>query len=113
MARTKGVNKSQLVRDYLKSNPDAKANDVVAALKDQGHKITANLVYFLKGKSSAKKARKKIVMKAAKAAVGSGTVGNGFVDKTDAISLIRDVRALAQRAGGYEQLKELVDALAG
>jgi hypothetical protein len=31
----------------------------------------------------------------------------------DAITLIREVRHLAERAGGYEKLKDLVDALAG
>jgi len=112
MARTKGENKSQLVRDYLQANPGAKANDVVAALGAKGVKVKPNLVYFIKGKSSAKKQRKTRVVKAAKAATGVGNgVGNGFV-KTDAISLIREVKALAQRAGGYERLKELVDALA-
>ena len=105
MAKQK-VNKSQLVREHLKKNPEAKANDVVAALKEMGHKITANLVYFLKGKSAAKKARKKRVVKAAKAASSNGVT-------SDSVTLIRDVRALAQRAGGYEKLKELVDALAG
>lgn len=108
MAKTK-VNKSQLVRDMLEKNPEAKANDIVAALKEQGHKITANLVYFLKGKSAAKKTRKKRVMKAAKAAAPSS---NGRVSKTDAITMIREVKALALKAGGYERLKELVDALA-
>jgi|SoiMethySBSTD1v2_1073268.scaffolds.fasta_scaffold5033440_1 hypothetical protein len=102
MAKTK-VNKSNLIREHLKKNPGAKANDVVAALKDMGHNITANLVYFLKGKSSAKKARKKRVVKAASS--------NGHVSKSDAITLIRDVRALAERAGGYDHLRELVDAL--
>lgn len=106
MAKRK-VNKSQMVRDYLQANPEAKANDVVAALAEKGHKITANLVYYLKGKSAAKKERKKRVLRAAKATSSNGTGG------TDAISMIRDVRALAERAGGYEKLKELVDALAG
>jgi hypothetical protein len=36
---------------------------------------------------------------------------NGHVSKSDAITLIRDVRALAERAGGYDHLRELVDAL--
>lgn len=109
MARTKGgVNKSQLVRAMLEKNPDAKANDIVAAMKDQGHKITANLVYFLKGKASGKKGRKKRIARAAKAA----TTRNGAVSKSDAVTLIRDVKALAERAGGYDQLQSLVDALA-
>ena len=34
------VNKSQLVRDYLEKNPNAKAMEVVNALKEKGHQIT-------------------------------------------------------------------------
>jgi hypothetical protein len=34
-----------------------------------------------------------------------------FVAKTDALTMIREVKALAQKAGGYEKLKELVNAL--
>jgi hypothetical protein len=103
----KKVNKSQLVRDMLQQHPDLSPNAIVKAMADQGHKITANLVYFLRGKSAAKKHLKKRIVKAAKAAVSR----NGAASKTDAITLIRDVKELARRAGGYEKLKELVDAL--
>jgi hypothetical protein len=48
-------------------------------------------------------------MRAVKAAVPSA---NGIAGKTDAITMIREVKALAEKAGGYEKLKELVDALA-
>jgi hypothetical protein len=54
----------------------------------------------------AKKQRKKHVMKAAKATSSKGAA-------SDPIALIRDVRVLAERAGGYEKLKDLVDALVG
>ena len=37
---------------------------------------------------------------------------SGTTSKTDAVSMIPDVKALAERAGGYDKLKELVDALA-
>lgn len=107
MAKGK-VNKSQLVRDHLQRNPEAKANDVVAALGKQGHKVTPNLVYFLKGKSAAKKQRRARVVKAANAAAK----GNGHTPKSDASTLVREVKALAQRAGGYDKLQDLVEALA-
>lgn len=100
------VNKSQLVREYLEKKPGAKAMEVVDALKGMGHTITPNLVYYLKGKSSAKKRRKKAVVKAAWAASKHGSA-------RDPVTLIREVRDLAERAGGYEKLKDLVDALAG
>lgn len=72
-------------------------------------KITPNLFYFLEGEVAGGKKRKKRI---AKAALGGATiVDNGFV-KSDALTLIKDVKALAQRTGACEQLKHLVDALA-
>ena len=114
MAKSKEkVNKSQMVREILAVNPEMKAKEVVATMAAKGQTITDALVYFIKGKSSAKKARKKRGVKAAKAAVGAGQVTtNGAVAKADALTMIREVKALSQKAGGYAKLKELVDALA-
>lgn len=108
MARTKGVNRSQLIRDHFNANPKAMAKEIVAALKEQGITVTEGLVYAVKGAMKAKSKRKKRIAQAAKAAATT----NGTVSKTDALTMIRDVKALAMRAGGYERLKELVDALA-
>ena len=104
-------NKSQLVRDMLQQAPELSVAAIVKAMNDAGHTITPNLVYFLRGKASAKKARKKRVAKAAMAA-SSKASSNGQASKPDAITMIREVKALAEKAGGYEKLKELVDALA-
>ncbi len=106
MARKKGSpNKSQAVRDYLHANPDAKAREVVEALAQKGMKVAANLVYFLKGKSAAKKQRKARVVNAAKTATSGGVT-------SDPLTLIREVKTLAAKHGGMARLKELVDALA-
>jgi hypothetical protein len=64
-------------------------------------------VYFIKGQSSAKKRRKKRIVKAAKAAT-SGIAANGST--ADAPTLMREVKMLAQKAGGYRQLRDIVDA---
>jgi len=116
MARA-GVNKSELVRKMLKENPGIEVKEVVAKMAAQGHKITPNLVYFVKGKTSGAKKRKQRIAKAAMAATPPGaTVGNGIIAradaKADAITLIREVKALAVKVGGYDKLKDLVDALA-
>jgi hypothetical protein len=42
MARTKGVNKSQAVRDHLNANPNAKAKEVVEALAKNGIKANGS-----------------------------------------------------------------------
>jgi ribosomal protein S2 len=108
MARTKGVNKSQSIRDYLEANPKSRAKEVVAGLAASGLEVSENLVYGIMG---GVKEKKKRVARAARAAVSEPS-GNGQASKTDAITLIREVKALAHKAGGYEKLKELVDALA-
>src|SRR5450631_2897583 len=107
MAKAKGKNTSQTIRDYLTANPEAKAKEVVEALAKTGIKTNEGLVYAVKGGMKEKKRRKARVVKAAKAARSSGPA-----NKADAITMIREVRALAEKAGGYDKLKELVGALA-
>jgi hypothetical protein len=108
MAKTK-VNKSELVREILTANPELKAREVVETMAAKGHKITDAHVYTIKGSMKEKKKRKVRVARAAKSAAPSS---NGQVSKADAITMIREVKALAEKAGGYERLKELVAALA-
>jgi hypothetical protein len=106
--RTSGPNKSDAIREYLKSNPDAPAKDVITNLQGKGLKVQSSLVYFIKGKMKAGKQRRAKVVSAARVASSNGrAIGSG-----DAISLIREVKALAEKAGGYENLKGLVEALA-
>jgi hypothetical protein len=111
MARIKGKNTSQTIRDYLTANPEAKAKEVVEALGKSGVKTNEGLVYAVKGGMKEKKRRKKRVAKAAMAATAKAS-SNGQASKPDAITMIREVKALAEKAGGYEKLGELVDALA-
>ena len=55
MAKKKGgPNKSAAVREYLKTNPNASANEVAEALNKQGVKITAALVYNVRANDSKK-----------------------------------------------------------
>ncbi len=112
MAKAKS-NKSQKIRDYFAENPEAKAKDVVTALGAKGVTVTESLVYGVKGAMKERAKRKKRVVKAAMATLPAATgIGNGMVAKTDALTMIREVKALAAKAGGYGKLKELVDALA-
>jgi hypothetical protein len=99
--------KSQAVRNFLQENPKAKAKEVVQALGAKGIKVTANLVYFLKG--AAKSTKKRQLKRQARKEKAAALVSN----KGDVVGLIHDVRALAHRVGGYGKLRELVDALAG
>jgi hypothetical protein len=109
MAKAK-INLSGAIRDYFTANPKSSAKEVVTGLGEKGIKVKEGLVYAVKGSMKEKKRRKKRVVKAALAAAAPSS--NGAVSKPDAITMIREAKALAEKAGGYANLKELVDALA-
>jgi hypothetical protein len=109
MAKAK-VSMSQAIRDYLTANPKAKAKEVVAGLAEKGVKVNEGLVYAVKGGMAERKKRKKRVAKAAMAATAPSA--NGVPAKADALTMIREVKALAAKAVGYAKLTELVAALA-
>jgi arginine repressor len=62
MARAKSTNgttKSDLVREYLRSNPDATANEIMASLRAQGVSLaTAHKVRYLEGLKRGGRGRK-------------------------------------------------------
>ena len=60
------VNKSEAIRDYFKSNPKAKAQEVVDALAKQGITVAANLVNTVKSKHNKRQAAKKAAKSEAK-----------------------------------------------
>ena len=74
-------------------------------------KVNEGLVYAVKGGMAERKNRKKRVAAAAMAA--TAPIANGTVAKpADALTMIREVRALAAKAGGFAKFMELVAALA-
>lgn len=99
MAKKKS-SKSDEVRAILEKNPKMPVKEIQKTLADKGIKASYNLVYGIKAKGKAKK--RKMKRQKAMAVVG----GNN-----DAVQLIKDVRALADRAGGIKALKELVEIL--
>src|SRR4051812_13273544 len=52
-------NKAAAVRTFLSSNPSAKGKEVVAALSQQGIRISPNYVSLIKSKSLAKKSSRR------------------------------------------------------
>jgi hypothetical protein len=107
MARQKnGVNKSEQIRLLLTANPNIGAQEAVATLGAKGIKISDNLYYFVKGRIKGRKGRKKkaqqVIAKVAEA---------NNVPKSDALSTILKVKALAGDVGGLKKLKALVEAL--
>lgn len=96
------VNKSAAVRAILSKDPKTPVAEVVSALAAQGIKVSGNYVYMLKSKAKAKK--QKARRQQATAVGNSRGIANP-------LELIREVKQLAERAGGLRALKELVDVL--
>ena len=55
MAKKPKVNKSQAVRDYLKTHPKATSGEIAAALNKKGITITANYAANIKSQSKKKR----------------------------------------------------------
>jgi len=105
MPRTKhGINKSEEIRAVYRSYPRMPVSQVVSTLADKGINVSANLVYYVKGRMAGRKGRRKkarqIVEKVAT------TTGTG-----DALTTILKVKRWAVEVGGLRKLKGLVDAL--
>jgi hypothetical protein len=96
------INKSAAAREILRKNPKTPVKEVVSTLAGQGIKISENYVYMLKSKAKARKRKEK--REKAMVVTASGPV--------NPVDLVRDVKALALRAGGLRTLKQLVDVLA-
>ena len=104
--RKNGVNKSEEIRQLLKAKPQIGAKEAIAALGAKGVEVSDALFYFVKGHIKGRKGRKK----KAKQVVAKVAETNN-VPKTDALSTILKVKALATDVGGLKKLKALVEAL--
>jgi arginine repressor len=94
MARTKGVNKTSAVQDYLSKNSAATAPEVVDALKAHGIEVTAGHVYNVKATMKKKKSAKKAAKKKAGPKAAASTNGATKADhiRDQAKSMPKPVR---------------------
>ena len=107
MAKQKSdVNKSEEVRQLLKANPEMPVKEIVETMAGRGRTVTPNLVYFIKGRMSGRKARKKKAQKMV-AQVATATTSTN----SDALKTILKVKSWADEVGGMKKLKALVEAL--
>ena len=100
--KTNGVNKSEEIRAILSKNPKLTVKEIVALLAQRNIPVNPNLVYYIKGKTS-KKAKRENRRLAVEASAKAGLA--------NPVELIREVRRVAEKAGGMKHLKELVDML--
>jgi hypothetical protein len=104
------VNKSQVLRELLTKNPEMKASEAIATLAKQGLKVIPSMYYFVKGKMSGKKGRRKKARRMVEK-VSATMSSNGPAKTGDVISTILKVKHLAAEVGGLKKLAALVDAL--
>jgi hypothetical protein len=131
MAKKQKVNKTQAVRDYLKTHPKAMSGEIATALSKQGVKITAGHVANIKTQINkarkAKKAAKKqaAVVIAAPAAVETAAKAGATVtlEHVKAVALtvntlggsarLYELLGLIKEVGGVKKFKDLLEAISG
>lgn len=98
------VNKSEKIREYLRTARRAKTSTVVAALAEQGIEVTPQFVSTVKTNSKRRKKKK------------GGREGTGVTaaPKNDKLSLstLLQAKKLAEHLGGVAKAKAALDALA-
>ena len=101
-----GINKSQVIRDYMNENPSAGPTEVCAALAKKGIKVTPPQVSNVKSaaakKSGAKPMRRKKAGRPAKVGASS--------DKVSVADLVQ-THQFVDKVGGVGAAKELIAAL--
>ena len=100
MAKKAKINKSEVIRELLTQNPQRPVKEIVMTLGEKGIKVQPSLVYFLKSRMKRDKRMQ---------------VRKSFTETTgkpgSPVELIIKVRNLATEAGGYDQLKRLIEIL--
>ena len=99
----KKTNKSEAIREALAQNPKATNKEILESLAAKGIKVTPTLIYFIKSKQNIKRKRLKR---------GKVTAASQRTKSLNPVELILKVKEVARDAGGFDQLKKLVDVLA-
>ncbi len=112
MAKKKAVSKTQAVRDYLAANPEAGPTVVVAVLKKQGIKITANYVSGIKGKlkkaGKGKRTAKTVTVVAEAPAAVDKPAKNG---DTITLEQVKKVAKTIKAMGGFQRMTEMLEVI--
>jgi arginine repressor len=109
MARKTKVNKTQAVRDYLKTHPKATSGEIAAALNKQGIKLTANYVANIK--VTIKKAR--TAKRAAKPQSAVEVAVEKPMKSGDTLTLeqVKKVAQVIRTLGGYKCVTEVLETI--
>jgi plastocyanin len=111
MAKKRKVNKSQAVRDYLKTHPKAMSSEIAAALNNKGIKLTPNYAANIKTTLNKARTAKKSAVAKRVAAVPLGpepVVAEKKAGDTVTFEQIRAVTQTVKTIGGFAHLHELL-----
>jgi hypothetical protein len=113
MAKKQKVNKSQAVRDYLKTHPKAKSGEIAVALNKQGIKIKPGHVANIKSQINKARTAKKATAKKPAAAVPASPAAakSEKTTKASATVTLEHVKAVAlavKTVGGFVRVDELL-----
>lgn len=92
--------KAQMIRDYVKNHPTTRNVDIVAALADQGVKVTPNYVSITKNTKRGKKRGKKRGRRGAAARSMSQSANGVGLDQ------MREAARLIRSAGGIDGARQ-------
>jgi hypothetical protein len=101
------MNKSQAVRDYLASHPDAGPNAIREALAEKGIAISTSLASVIKYGSNKKKKGKPGRPKGSGRGARAGRSASGLN-----IEALVDAKRMAERMGGIDAARTALDLLA-
>ena len=111
MAKKRKVNKTQAVRDYLKTHPDAKNGEIAAALTKNGVKVSPNYVATIKSKVNKSRPAKKAAKPRKTPVAGAVAAEPETTAKAGATVSLEHVKAVAltiKTLGGSTRLNELL-----
>ena len=114
MPKKREINKSQIVRDFLKANPAVGNTEVAKSLTKSGIKVSPNYVATIKSKMKVRRAARKSA--AAKAVVPASPTAAAVEKPTkpgDAITIeqIKAVGQMVKSVGGFGRFREMLDVV--
>lgn len=98
------VNKSKLIRDTLAANPKLPPREIARLITEQGVPVSPAYVSIIKSNGKKAKKTKRVAVRKMGGAAAS--------KKGDVTNLIQAAHAFVQAAGGIDQAKATLDAIA-
>lgn len=110
--KTKGVNRSQEIRDYLAEHPNAPVKEIIEALGKRGIQVSQGLVSNVKYTSGPKrrgrrKKKRAVARRSPRKRTTATRRGTSGISASDLI----EAKKLADQLGGIREARQALDAL--